>query len=134
MSARTMAEVLSEHHSKHYDGDLGTVFCLDPTCSWDAQAHNFAIAADVFAQHQEDMLSVAGFGLLADAGAKRDAAAAGVRSILDIWGSVGRSIVRMGELRESEANILAGEWDRHLEWNLADIARERIRAAVRGEG
>lgn len=77
-------------------------------------------------------LTAAGFGLVADT--KRDAAAAALLSVHDIWGSSGRSIVRMGELRDSATKILAGEWDRHIEWNHVDIARERIRAAARGEG
>lgn len=138
MSAKTMAEVLAAHWSASThtdrkpfvdkcDGCGAVIFSWgDPTVA-DGSAH--------LAAHQATALTAAGFGLVADAGAKRGAAAAGVRSILDIWGSVGRSVVRMGELRESETNILTGEWDKHIDWNLADIAKERARAAaVRGEG
>ena len=62
-----MADVLMDHHSKHYDAELGTVFCLDPTCGWNTQAHNFAIAAEEYAKHQRDMLSAAGFGPVQEA-------------------------------------------------------------------
>jgi hypothetical protein len=67
---KTMAEVLAEHHSKSYNAELGTVFCLDPTCRWDGQANNFAVAADVFSEHQEAMLTAAGFGPVKEANAK----------------------------------------------------------------
>jgi hypothetical protein len=66
--------------------------------------------------------------------ARREGAAAGLMSVHDIWGSVGRSIVRFGELRDSAEKILAGEWDRHIEWNIADIARARARAAATEAG
>ena len=65
--SKTMAEVLADHHSKHYDGELGAVFCLDPTCNWNTQAHNFAIAAEEFAAHQAAALSAAGFGPVQEA-------------------------------------------------------------------
>ena len=124
-----MADVLMDHHSKSYDAELGTVFCLDPTCGWNTQAHNFAIAAEEFAAHQAAALSAAGFGPV------QEAAAAALRSVDDIWGSEGRSIVRLSELREASQKVLSGGWDNHIKWNMADIARERARAvAERGEG
>jgi len=62
--------------------------------------------------------------------AVRDAAAAGVRSIFDIWGAGGRRTVRMEELQNADAKILRGEWDNHIGWNIGDIAKERARAAA----
>lgn len=76
-AAKTMADVLADHHSHSYNAELGTVFCLDLTCGWDAMAHNFAIAADVFAEHQAEMLNAAGFGLVVDAKAEALEEAAG---------------------------------------------------------
>lgn len=66
MTAKTMAEVLADHHSKSFNPERSIVFCLDVTCGWEADAENFAVAAEVFAQHQQDMLTAAGFGLVAD--------------------------------------------------------------------
>ena len=57
-----MADVLMDHHSKSYNMDRKITFCLDPTCCWEAEAENFAEAAEAFARHQRDMLSAAGFG------------------------------------------------------------------------
>jgi hypothetical protein len=59
----------------------------------------------------------------------RTAAAAGLRSVYDIWGAGGRATIRMGELAAADKTILSGEWDNHIEWNITDIKREQERAA-----
>lgn len=65
--------------------------------------------------------------------ARRDAAAAGLRAVCDVWGAGGRATVRLSELSEIAKDIPTGDWDRHIEWNLKDIDRERARAAVTGD-
>ena len=75
------------------------------------------------AQETLDFLSAAGFGPV------RDSAAAGIRSVCDVWGAGGRATVRLSELTEIAKNTRAGEWDQHIAWNLGDIAREKARAA-----
>lgn len=69
-------------------------------------------------------LSAAGFGPV------QETAAAALRSVDDIWGSGGRSIVRLSELREASQKVLNGDWDNHLRWNLNGIAKERARAVA----
>ena len=73
-------------------------------------------------EHVAAALSAAGFGPV------REAAAAGVRSVYEIWCAGGRATVRMGEIQKVDKTILSGEWDNHIKWNMADIARERARA------
>ena len=108
-----IAEVLVAHQRQNSSS------CL---CGWAVLGWSHAV-------HQEDMLTAAGFGPV------KEAAAAGLRSVQDIWGAGGRVTVRMSEIRDADQTILSGEWDNHIKWNMADIAKERARAAaVRGEG
>lgn len=72
--------------------------------------------------HVEERLHAAGFGPV------REAAAAALHSVDDIWGAGGRSIVRLSEIRESAVNVLDGGWDNHIQWNMGDIMRRKLRA------
>ena len=118
---KTMAEVITSH-ATHGLRD-GKHVCHAPGCLWVYGRHGYPSPATV-AEHVADALSAAGFGPV------REAAAAGVRSIYDIWGAGGRRTVRMGEIHDADKTILSGEWDNHIKWNMADIAKERARAAA----
>lgn len=111
MSER-VAEVLVKHQRQNASS------CL---CGWAELGHSHP-------EHQAEQLTAAGFGDV------REAAAAGLRSVYDIWGAGGRATVRMSEIHEADRTILEGEWDQHIKWNLADIAKERARAAALSGG
>lgn len=114
----SMAEVLAAHWGHSCGLDECTCACGEPIGHWDAGEDMKAHQA-----HQAEALSAAGFGDV------REAAAAGVRSVYEIWVAGLRSTVRMGELTSADKTILSGEWDNHIKWNMADIAKERARAA-----
>jgi hypothetical protein len=118
---KTMAEVLNEHSDWAWSGEQGEVLCIG--CDWSKKLTMIDPAAVHFRAHQADALAAEGYGPV------RDAGAAGIRSVCDIWGSEGRSIVRMGELMNADQKVLSGEWDDHIKWNMGDIRKERERRA-----
>lgn len=104
---KTMAEVIQEELRK------GSYQMPGETLPYEAQAN--AIAAQ---------LAAAGYGPV------NEAAASGVRSVVDIWaGGGGRRTVRIAELYDAARTILAGEWADHIKWNMGDIRREQERRA-----
>lgn len=74
---KTMSEVLAEHSLLSHERS-GTYACSDPDCGWEfryrLRMDDLKSGVDVvlseFAAHQAAALSAAGFGLVADAGAK----------------------------------------------------------------
>lgn len=77
MTAKTMAEVLAGHSLLSHERS-GTYACSDPDCGWEfryrLRMDDLKSGVDVvlseFTAHQAAALSAAGFGLVADAGAK----------------------------------------------------------------
>lgn len=108
MSGQSMADVLAGHEMENSPVIRGEGYTR---CScgflskgaYSRAAHN---------RHVSDSLSAAGFGPV------REAAAAGVRSVVDIWaGGGGRRTVRMSELYEATQSI-ATTIDGTLVWHL----------------
>ena len=124
--SKPMAEVLAKHARRGGIRNLA-IHC---DCGWSESIAAMRSSKNSFAAHQAAALSAAGFGLVADAKAeaKRDAAAAGVRAVCDVWAAGGRATVRLSELSEIAKDITSGEWDQHIEWSLRDIDRERARS------
>lgn len=134
---KSMAEVLRAHWSTSTHTDRKPFVdkcdgCGAVILTWGVPT--FIGGSESLAAHQAEALSAAGFGLVADAKAEgvRESAAAALCSVDDIWGSVGRSVVRLSELREAAEKVLSGEWDNHLNWNLTDINRRQARARAAG--
>jgi hypothetical protein len=104
--SKTMAEVIREELRK------GSYQMPADKLPYETQAASIAGA-----------LTAAGFGDV------REAAAAGLNSAGDVWGAGGRVTIRLSELWKIAGEIIEGEWDQHIHWNLTDIRARKAREA-----
>ncbi|MDJ0322140.1 hypothetical protein [Pseudarthrobacter sp. PS3-L1] len=117
MSAQTMAEV-ERVAAESWDA------IIDGAAPWSEQDDE---TKRLHTETTQAVLTAAGFGPV------QDVAAAGIRSVIDVWASGGRATVRLSELSEIAKDVQAGEWENQIKWCLGDIDRERARASRKAE-